>query len=246
MIGTTFLLFAALALGLIGTFALIFTLVAAFKKRKNHLLVGLLMLGVCTPLFIWTLISISSYTEENTLGLLNNSQYEYIAPPIDFSENANNEGIGDSLGFSDEPQWNLQEVWFGDSIKNLSNSKWIDRIPADFYHDFGDSTHYRFPLVYPYQIICDETPQSGRLECSTPILFSVKVNFPTITHLAFDSKHLFLKWMEKGTPKYSSFNWETGATTSFDFEQELIDHAVSLGFQGELKLISLNDYWDQF
>lgn len=118
-------------------------------------------------------------------------------------------------------------------------------VSPDFYTYFGFRDWWRFPLVYPYSILAVDTTERGKLVAASgdvdfrnPNEGLEDAGISDITLLTFDQKTLLVKTGET----YQTFDFASRQVGMFQSEQELFDAAKKLQFQGEYRLMSIDEY----
>ncbi|MBN2002221.1 MAG: hypothetical protein JXA21_02590 [Anaerolineae bacterium] len=139
-------------------------------------------------------------------------------------------------------------------LKSYVPEETLPTINPKYYTYFGFRDWWRFPLVYPYSIHSIDVVDYGRLYDESKVIDYSDINHQEltavgvndITHLALDRRYLLVRTetevQETLDVKYVLFEFSTAQKTVFDSEEALFEAARALNFEGELKLITLNDY----
>lgn len=139
-------------------------------------------------------------------------------------------------------------------LKSYAPEETLPTINPNYYTYFGFRDWWRFPLVYPYSIHTIDTVNYGRLYDESKLTNYDDINnqeltdmdIDDITHLALDRRYLLLRTeteiREVLEVKYILFEFSTAEKTVFDSEAALFEAAKALDFEGDLQLVTLNDY----
>jgi signal transduction histidine kinase len=134
-------------------------------------------------------------------------------------------------------------------LKNCVPDEFKNSVPPDFFNNEGEYDWYRFPLAYPYEILAIDSLDAGSLKRYDEDSYSSGFS-GYITHLSFTKSFLLArtvaeKWTKNQTPAWVLFDFKTGKTISFKSKQELIDAAKSLGYSGDVDLLSIEKRYNE-
>jgi hypothetical protein len=165
--------------------------------------------------------------------------------------------------------WGVELVW-GDDRSDLLDSKTpnpqiqllrsyvppdvLATINPEYYTYFGFRDWWRFPLVYPYSIHTIDMVDWGFLYDDSRVVdyrsgtdASTSTGISGIRQLALDRNYLLLKtqkelWKEDSEIQFVIFKFSTQEKWTFDSEDRMFEKVKSLGFQGDLRLMTLREY----
>lgn len=127
-----------------------------------------------------------------------------------------------------------------------------DVIPAEFYTYAGFRDWWRLPLVFPYQLMCIDTRECASLEMIDS-QYSVKdpnnssiVDVGEITGIATDNVILLFERQTEAVSSYGMLQYESGARSDFENEEQLWAAAQKAGYSGKKILISIDELFTAY
>lgn len=140
-------------------------------------------------------------------------------------------------------------------LKDYSTQNKTENAPEQFYTYLGFGNYYRYPLTYPYSLHCNLFKDDGELFNEENVVRfdendngERSLNIENIKKIAFDNKWLLVEYMaelretNKTEMRFVLFSFEDAKRTDCNSEKELYKTAIQKGYNGNKKLISIEDY----
>lgn len=141
-------------------------------------------------------------------------------------------------------------------LKSYVDPEVLKNVDPNFYTYDGFRDYWRFPLVYPYEIVAVDTLDYAfleKLEGRKVVDGEHTVVLSNITHLTMDGKwcivkitpHSLAETQPAGAPAWHVFEFATGEDKTFSSESDALDYAVKRGFQGSKVLETVNEQYNK-
>jgi len=136
-------------------------------------------------------------------------------------------------------------------LKLIEPEEYEGNVPPQFYNYLGFIDYYRMPLVYPFSLHCNETPELASLFNEKDVTkFDENDNgeedcrIDNITEFVFDNNLLIAKQSYNSNDRYIIYEFKTGKKQEFKNLNETEIRAKQAGFKRPLKFMDCKTYYE--